>query len=62
MVASYVCFGLLTAISIFAMNFPETEKGVLIASLIVLIITIAANANVLLDDNGLPTLGNSIEE
>lgn len=49
MVASYVCFGLLTAISIFAMNFPETEKGVLVASLLVLIITIVANANVLLD-------------
>lgn len=49
MVVSYVCFGLLTAFSIFAMNFPETEKGVLIASLIVLVITIIANANVLLD-------------
>ena len=49
MVASYVCFGLLTALSIFAMSFPETEKGVLIAALIVLIITIVANANVLLD-------------
>ncbi len=48
-VASYVCFGLLTALSIFAMNFPETEKGVLIASLIVLIITVGANANSLLD-------------
>ncbi len=49
MVASYVCFGLLTALSIFAMNFPETEKGILIAALIVLVITIVANANVLLD-------------
>ncbi len=49
MVVSYVCFGLLTAFSIFAMNFPETEKGVLVASLIVLVITIIANANVLLD-------------
>lgn len=49
MVASYICFGLLTALSIFAMSFPETEKGVLIASLIVLIITIVANANVLLE-------------
>ena len=49
MVASYICFGLLTAVSIFAMNFPEAEKGVLISSLIVLIITIVANANVLLD-------------
>ena len=48
-IASYVCFGLLLAFSVFAMNFPETEKGVLIASLIVLIITIVANANVLLD-------------
>ena len=48
-IASYVCFGLLTALSIFAMNFPETEKGVLVASLIVLVITIIANANVLLD-------------
>ncbi len=48
-VASYVCFGLLTALSVFAKNFPETEKGVLIASLIVLIITVVANANVLLD-------------
>ncbi len=49
MVASYVCFGLLAALSIFAMSFPETEKGVLIASLIVLIITVAANFNALLD-------------
>ena len=49
MVASYICFGVLTAASIFAMNFPEAEKGVLVASLITLIITIAANANVLLD-------------
>ena len=49
MVASYACFGLLTAISIFGMNFPETEKGILIASLIVLIVTIIANANVILD-------------
>ncbi len=49
MVASYICFGLLTALSIFAMNFPETEKGILIASLIVLIITIGANVNTLLD-------------
>ncbi len=49
MVACYVCFGLLAALSIFAMNFPETEKGILIASLIVLIITVIANANVLLD-------------
>ena len=49
MVASYVCFGLLTALSIFAMNFPETEKGILIAALIVLVITVVANANVLLD-------------
>ena len=48
-IVSYVCFGLLTALSIFAMNFPETEKGILIVSLIVLIITIVANANVLLD-------------
>ena len=48
-IASYVCFGLLTALSVFAMNFPETEKGVLIASLIVLVVTIIANANVLLD-------------
>ena len=47
MIASYICFGLLTAISIFALNFPETEKGVLIASLIALLITIVANANVL---------------
>lgn len=49
MVASYICFGLLTALSIFAMNFPETEKGIFIASLIVLIITIGANVNTLLD-------------
>ena len=49
MIASYACFGLLTALSVFAMNFPETEKGVLIASLLVLIITIAANADALLD-------------
>lgn len=48
-VASYVCFGVLTALSIFAKTFPETEKGVLIASLIVLIITAIANANVLAD-------------
>ena len=49
MVASYICFGVLTALSIFAMNFPETEKGVLIASLVAVIITIIANADVLLD-------------
>ena len=49
MISSYVCFGLLTALSVFAKNFPETEKGVLIAALIVLVITIASNANVLLD-------------
>ncbi len=48
-VASYICFGLLTALSIFAKSFPETGKGVLIVSLIVLIITIVANANSLLD-------------
>ena len=49
MVASYICFGILTALSVFAMNFPETEKAVLIASLIAVIITIIANADVLLD-------------
>ena len=48
-VASYICFGLLTALSVFAKNFPEAEKGVLIASLVVLLVTIVANANVLLD-------------
>ena len=48
-IASYVCFGLLLALSVFAMNFPETEKGVLVASLIVLVITLVANANILLD-------------
>lgn len=48
-VASYICFCLLTALSIFAKSFPEAEKGVLIASLVVLAITIVANANVLLD-------------
>lgn len=49
MVTSYICFGLLMAFSIFAMSFPETEKAILIVSLIVLIITIIANANVLLE-------------
>lgn len=49
MVASYICFGVLTALSIFAMNFPETKKGIIVASLIVLLITIVANANVLFD-------------
>ena len=49
MVASYVCFGLLVALSIFAKTFPETEKGVLIASALVLIITVGANWNILLD-------------
>lgn len=48
-VVSYICFGILAALSIFAKSFPETEKGVLIASLIVLITTIMANANSLLD-------------
>lgn len=48
-IVSYVCFGLLTALSVFAMNFPETEKGTLVASLIVLVITVIANANILLD-------------
>ncbi len=48
-VASYVCFGILVVLSIFAKNFPESEKGVLIASLIVLTVTVIANANSLLD-------------
>ncbi len=48
-VASFVCFGALVALSIFAKNFPETEKGVLIASLAVLVITFITNFNALLD-------------
>ncbi len=42
-IVSYVCFGILAALSIFAKTFPETEKGVLIASLAVLIITVIAD-------------------
>ena len=49
MVVSYVCFALLTAFSIFSKTFPETEKVILIASLIVLIITIVANGSILSD-------------
>ena len=48
-IVSYACFGLLLALSVFAMNFPETEKGVLIGSLVILIITVVTNANALLD-------------
>ncbi len=48
-VATYVCFGILVAVSVFGKTFPETQTGVLIASLLVLIGTIVANANALLD-------------
>lgn len=48
-IASYICFGILVALSIFAKTFPETEKVVLIASLVVLFVTAIANANILLD-------------
>ena len=49
MIATYVCFGLLVAASVFGMNFPETGKGVLIVSLITLIITVLINLNALME-------------
>lgn len=48
-IASYACFGVLVALSVFAKSFPETEKIVLISSLVALIITVVANINALLD-------------
>ncbi len=48
-IASYVCFGAIVALSVFGGTFPETEKGVLLASLVVLLITIGVNFSALLD-------------
>ncbi len=48
-IVSFTCFGLLTALSVFAKTFPETENGILIASLVVLLITIVANSSPLLE-------------
>jgi len=47
--ASYICFGVIVALSVFAKSFPETEKGVLLASLVVLLITAGVNFSSLLD-------------
>lgn len=48
-VVSYVCFCVLTALSVLARSFPETEKVVLITSLVMFVLSFAANFEIISD-------------